>query len=91
MFWSVSRTMQKGRMWLPLHWAVTLPAINLSDNQALFTSNPAANIAHADETRKVNPCHLTAETSIGNHSTIADLLLSSLGILWIRSHEHPST
>eukprot|EP01036_Dinobryon_divergens_P036894 gene36894-48127_t len=51
-------------MWLPLHWAVTLPAINLSDNQAIFTSNLAAIKAHVDETRKFNPCHLAA--TMGN-------------------------
>ena len=29
-----------GRMWLPLHWAVTLPAIHLSDIETIFAANP---------------------------------------------------
>eukprot|EP01035_Chromulina_nebulosa_P007904 gene7904-10695_t len=49
-----------GRMWLPLHWAVTLPAIHLSDLQTIFTSNPAAIKAHTNEESQLNPCHLAA-------------------------------
>ena len=49
-----------GWMWLPLHWAVTLPAIHLSDIETIFAANPAAIKAHVNDTRKRNPCHLAA-------------------------------
>ena len=49
-----------GRMWLPLHWAVTLPAIHLSDIEIIFAANPAAIKAHSDQASKRNPCHLAA-------------------------------
>ena len=49
-----------GRMWLPLHWAVTLPAIHLSDIENIFAANPAAIKAHVNEISKTNPCHLAA-------------------------------
>ena len=47
-------------MWLPLNWAVTLPAIHLSDIETIFAANPAAIKAHTHQTRKLNPCHLAA-------------------------------
>ena len=49
-----------GRMWLPLHLAVSLPISRLEDIEILFTANPAAIKAGADETSKLNPCHLAA-------------------------------
>ena len=49
-----------GRMWLPLHFAVTLPNINIVDFQTIFTADPAAIKAPVDETSKLNPCHLAA-------------------------------
>jgi len=49
-----------GRMWLPLHLAVSLPSSRLEDIETLFTANPAAIKAGADETSKLNPCHLAA-------------------------------
>ena len=47
-------------MWLPLHLAVSLPISRLEDIETLFTANPAAIKAGADETSKLNPCHLAA-------------------------------
>ena len=49
-----------GRMWLPLHLAVSLSISRLEDIETLFTANPAAIKAGADETSKLNPCHLAA-------------------------------
>ena len=47
-----------GRMWLPLHWAVTLPVIHLSDIETIFAANPAAIKTHVNEATEFNPCFL---------------------------------
>ena len=49
-----------GRLWLPLHLAVSVPSSRLEDIHTLFTANPAAIKAPADETNQLNPCHLAA-------------------------------
>jgi ankyrin repeat protein len=49
-----------GRLWLPLHLAVSVPSSRLEDIHTLFTANPAAIKAPADETTQLNPCHLAA-------------------------------
>jgi ankyrin repeat protein len=51
-----------GRLWLPLHFAVSLPNIRLEDIETLFTANPAAIKAGADEIIELNPFHLAAMT-----------------------------
>ena len=47
-----------GRLWLPLHLAVSIPSSRLEDIHTLFTADPAAIKAPADETNQLNPCHL---------------------------------
>ena len=49
-----------GRLWLPLHLAVSVPSSRLEDIHTLFTANPAAIKAPADDMYKFNPCHLAA-------------------------------
>ena len=49
-----------GRLWLPLHLAVSMPSSRLEDIHTLFTANLAAIKAPADEFSKLNPCHLAA-------------------------------
>ena len=49
-----------GRTWLPLHFAVSLPTVDVVDVQALFAANPAAIKAHTSKDKKLNPCHLAA-------------------------------
>eukprot|EP01035_Chromulina_nebulosa_P036970 gene36970-49882_t len=49
-----------GRTWLPLHFAVSLPTVDVVDVQALFAANPAAIKAHTSQFNKLNPCHLAA-------------------------------
>ena len=49
-----------GRLWLPLHLAVSVSSSRLEDIHTLFTANPAAIKAPADETNQLNPCHLAA-------------------------------
>jgi hypothetical protein len=49
-----------GRLWLSLHLAVSVPSSRLEDIHTLFTANPAAIKAPADETNQLNPCHLAA-------------------------------
>ena len=50
------------RLWLPLHFAVCLPRSRLEDIETLFTANPAAIKAGADEISELNPFHLAAMT-----------------------------
>ena len=64
-----------GRLWLPLHFALSIPTSILGDIQTLFAANPAAIKTHTDERSKLNLCHLVAMMD-GDHSTIADLLSS---------------
>ena len=47
-----------GRLWLPLHLAVSMPSSRLEDIHTLFMADPAAIKAHADETNQLNPCPL---------------------------------
>ena len=49
-----------GRLWLPLHLAVSMPTSILEDIQILFAANLAAIKTHTDERGKLNPCHLAA-------------------------------
>jgi ankyrin repeat protein len=46
-----------GRLWLPLHLAVSVSSSRLEDIHTLFTANPAAIKAPADAMYKLNPCH----------------------------------
>ena len=49
-----------GRLWLPLHLAVSMPSSRLEDIHTLFTANPAAIKTPADEFSQLNPCNLAA-------------------------------
>eukprot|EP01035_Chromulina_nebulosa_P022987 gene22987-29782_t len=52
-----------GRMWLPLHFAASLPNINLEDIDTLFAAHPAAIKTHTDKKNLYNPCHLAVMKS----------------------------
>ena len=52
------RKRSDGRLWLPLHLAMSVASCRLEDINTLFKANPAAITAHADETNQLNPCHL---------------------------------
>ena len=56
------RKRSDGRMWLPLHFAVSLPHTSLADMRSIFNARPQAIKATADEAFKYNPCHLAAMT-----------------------------
>eukprot|EP01036_Dinobryon_divergens_P022145 gene22145-30381_t len=52
------------RMWLPFHFAVLLPRVELSDIQTLFTAQPDCIKMCTDDHRQINPCHLAVMVEI---------------------------
>ena len=54
-----------GRLWLPLHLAISVSSSRL---EGIHTLSTVATKAYADETNQLNPCHLatTAKNSLTN-------------------------
>ena len=51
-----------GRLWMPLHFAVSLPNTDLMDIQNIFAAQPQSIKVHTSEQYQCNPCHLAVMT-----------------------------
>ena len=51
-----------GRMWLPLHFAMSIPDIDLDDIQILFCDNPESIVQGSNPESNYTPCHLAMLT-----------------------------
>ena len=64
-----------GRMWLPLHFAMTVPSIDLADIQTLIEHDPES-IKHGYKSgENLNPCHLAVMAKDPNMALINQLVV----------------
>ena len=62
-----------GRMWLPMHFAMSVPGIDLDDIQTLFDSDPNCISQGCDTESNCTPCHLAMMTKDPNMDLIETL------------------
>eukprot|EP01036_Dinobryon_divergens_P036822 gene36822-biopygen29112 len=64
-----------GRKWLPMHFAMTFPNIDLADIQTLFEHDPDTVKLGYKSGENLNPCHLAVMAKVPNMALIKQLVV----------------